>query len=151
MTERTMKRVLTGAVLFFIACVALSFTQAHAQSVPGKADLSWPAVTKGCTVGITPCDEVPLDAASAITGYEIYASTAPIPDDSVAAPVATVTGSTVTFPYSTTVTNGQTLYFRIRAVNAAGKSGFSVQASKLIVVPVLPGVPTSVTITLTIG
>jgi predicted phage tail protein len=149
MTERTMKRILTGAVALFGLCIVASF--AMAQTVPGKADLSWPAVTMGCTIGVTPCDNAPLSGASAITGYEIYVSTSAIPDSSTAAPVATVTGSAVTFAYTTTVTNGQTLYFRVKAVNAFGKSAFSVQESKLIVVPVLPGVPTSVTITLTIG
>lgn len=143
-----------GWLLIWIVVVVaglLAYGIAIAQTVPGKADLSWSAVTTGCTIGITPCDGVPLTPEWAITGYEIYASTSPIPDTSTAVPVATVVPGTLTFPYITQVTNGQTLYFRLKAVNAAGKSQFSVEKSKLIKLPVLPGVPTSVTITLTIG
>ena len=150
MTTNT-KVALMGATWAALILAGIITSCAQAQTVPGKADLSWDAVTTGCTLGITPCNNVPLTAAEVVTGYEIYASTSPIPDTSTAAPIATVTGSVVTFAYTTTVTNGQTLYFRLKAVNVVGKGGFSNQATKLISLQVLPNVPTSVTITLTIG
>lgn len=122
-----------------------------AQTVPGSAIYSWTLPTTGCTAGITPCDNAPLTGAAALTAVEAYISTSPIPDSSSMAPTLTLGPGATTATYSTTVANGSTLYARFKAVNANGKSGFSAQVSKLIVLPVVPNVPTSVTVTIQVG
>lgn len=147
-----MKYVLTGlqGLAWVFLCV-LVVGVAHAQTVTGSSNLSWQPVTKGCTVGVTPCDNVPLAGTSALTGYEIFVSTSSIPDNTTLQPVATAAAGATTFRYTGTVTNGQTLYFRHRAVNAYGRSALGPQTSKLITLDVLPGVPTAITVEFTIA
>jgi hypothetical protein len=130
----------------------LAFT-ANAQTVPGSATYTWTLPTTGCTVGVTPCDNKPLTGADALTGIEVYISTSPIPDNSTMAPTLTLGPTATTAVYSTTVANGSTLYARFKGKNASFGSSptFSAQVSKLVALPVSPGVPTNITITLQIG
>ena len=137
-------------LLAALALLCLGFA-AHAQTVTGKLDLSWQLPTTGCTVGVTPCDNSPLTGTSALTAVNVYISTSPIPDNSTMAPTLALGPAVTTATHTMQVTNGATLYARVRAINSAGASGFSNQVSKLITLPVTPGVPTSVTITLTFG
>lgn len=131
----------------FLMAVAV----AEAQAVPGLATYTWTLPTVGCTTGVVPCDNLPLTGAAALTGVEVYISTSSISDNSMMAPTLVLAAGATTTAYSTTVTNGSTLYARFRAVNANGKGPFSLQVSKLISLPVLPGVPTNITVTIQIS
>lgn len=139
-------------ILPFIAAFALALVAglSSAQTVPGTLNLSWTLPTVGCTTGVSPCDNVPLTGPTALTGIEVYIDTAPISDTYSGAAKVTLSATATTTTYNQSVTNGQTLYVRLKAVNANGKSVFSNQVSKLISLPVLPGTPTNVLITITI-
>ena len=143
-------------VLFAMLLAALMFlgflyaNTVQAQSVPGNLQMGWTLPTTGCTTGVTPCDNVALTGAKALTAIEVYISTSPIADTSTMAPTLTLAAGATTATHSMQVANGATLYARLKAVNADGKSGFTVQVSKVVNAPVLPTVPTNVTITLTI-
>lgn len=129
-------RHLLIGLLVGLLCLAAGL--AHAQTVAAGATLQWtnPTTTPG----------------NALTAIEVHWSTAPIADaDLTRAPQATLTGSPATSTHTISVTNGQTLYFRLRAVNATGKSAYSNQASKLVDVAMPPGVPSSLTVTIVVG
>jgi predicted phage tail protein len=124
--------MLIGLLLMFVT------VGAYAQTVPGSATLTWTNPT-------------PANTESAITAIEVHWATAPIADtDLTRAPQVTLTGGPTTTAQTISVANGSTLYFRLRAVNAAGKSPFSAQVSKLISVPVVTGAPTSLTVTISV-
>jgi predicted phage tail protein len=122
----------------------------NAQTVPGSVDLAWELPTTGCTSGISPCDNAPLTGPDALTAINVYISTSPIPDNTAMAPTLAL-GAVTTVKHTMQVKDGDTIYARVRAVNSSGPSVFSGQVSKVIKLPVVPGVPTNVTITLTIG
>lgn len=140
-----MKRILIAISMMFALVLALFVPRtAVAQTVNGSAVLQW-------TLPTTSTDGVPLTGANALTGVEVHWSTTPIADTDLArAPQVTLPGTASTTTQSIPVTNGSTLYFRVRAVRGTEKSAFSNQASKLIQLSTVPGVPTSLTITLTI-
>lgn len=120
--------------------LAVASVAAFAQTVPGSAVLTWTNPT-----------------GQTLTGIEVHWSTSPIADEAACeAPCTgsrtaqvTLSGTATTTSQTIQVTNGQTLYFRVRAVAASGKSAFSNQASKLIAIP--PGAPSSLTVTITIA
>lgn len=124
---------------------------ANAQAVPGSAKFTWALPTTGCTVGVTPCDNAPLTGADALTSIQVFVSTSPIADTSTLTPALTLGGGVTTGTATLNVTNGQTLYGRVKACNAKGCSGFSVQVSKVVKLDVVPNVPTSVTIEIQIS
>jgi hypothetical protein len=131
-----------------LALVLLAFfpVLAFAQTVPGTATYEWKLPTTACTIGVNPCDKVaPKDP---LTAVEVYIATSPIPDNSTSVPTLTLGAGATTTTYSTTLANGSTLYARFRAVNANGKSALSEQVSKLITLPTVPDVPTSITVTI---
>lgn len=136
-------------ILGFAAVTLCSWiNQAHAQSVPASAAMTWALPLDGCTVGVATCDHASL-SGHPITGIEVFISTSPIPDNPTAAATIKLSSTSTTASYTTTVANGSTLYARVRAVgDTAG--GLSAQASKLISLNVAPGVPTSVTFTIQI-
>lgn len=136
-------RVIAGLLLFFAFA-------ASAQTVPGSVGLEWTLPTVGCTVGVSPCDNRPLTGAAALTAIEVYISTSSIPDNSIMAPTLTLGPAVTTATHTMQVANGATLFVRLKARNAGGVSPFNVQASKVVTAPVVPGVPSSVTITITI-
>ena len=147
----------TGFRWFFVymamvlaLCVGLA-TCAEAQTVPGTLRISWTLPTQGCNVTVSPPICGPLTGSAALTAINVYVSDAPIPDDYAGAPTITLTGDATAATHTMQVPNGSTLYVRVRAVNEAGASAMSNQASKLISVELLPGVPTEVTIELEIG
>lgn len=132
--------------------------RADAQTVSGSLRLNWTLPTTGCTTGVTPCDNRPLTGAGALDGVLVWISTSPIvPDPLVnnglptAAPTLTLAGSAATATHTMQVTAGQTLYARIAVRNASSTSALSAQLTKVIDLPIVPGVPTNVTIQLTIG
>lgn len=126
-------------VAFAATMFALVGPPAHAQTVPGSAVLTWTNPT-----------------GQTLTGIEVHWATSPIADEAACeAPCTgsrtaqvTLSGTATTTSQTIQVANGSTLYFRVRAVAASGKSAFSNQASKLIAIP--PGAPTSLTVTITI-
>lgn len=133
----TRSKFFTDALLL-LAGLLLFAGMAFAQTVTGQATLTWVLPT------------VP-NPASAITGIEVYASTSPIADtNTTLAPLVVLGPAATTTAQTIPVANGSTLYFRLKAVNAAGKSAFSNQASKLIDVAAPPGAPTSLTVTIAI-
>lgn len=138
------------ALLVISTLLSLGMSIASAQTVSGSMKLTWTLPTTGCTTGVTPCDNKPLTGADALTGIDVYVSAAPIPDSFSGAPTATLAAGAVTTTVTVPATNGGTLYARLKARNASGASPFSGQVSKLIVLPVTPGVPTNITIEITI-
>jgi len=147
--HRTQK--LAIAALIGILATTLLVSVASAQTVPGTLQISWTNPTHGCVIGVTPPACSPLTGENALTAINVYVDTQPIPDDYAGAPTITLTGSATSTTHTMQVANGTTLYVRARAVNEAGASEFSNQASKLIAVDLLPGVPADVTIVLEIG
>jgi|SRR5688572_3757492 len=102
------------------------------------------------TLPTTAENGTPLTGAQAITSIQVYLATATIPNNSGQAPTATLTGTPTTIVQPFVVNVGQTVFARLRACNSAGCSAFS--AEKSILVPgSVPGVPTNVTITITIN
>lgn len=124
---------------------------AMAQTVPGSLTLRWTLPTTGCSIGVTPCDNKPLTGNSALEAVHVWISTSPIPDTPTGAPTLTLAAGATTATHTLQVANGATLYARVSARNPAGDSPLSAQVTKIVSVPVLPGVPTNVTIELTIG
>lgn len=141
------------AILALIAILAatLLVSLASAQTVPGTARISWTLPTQGCVVGVTPPACAPLTGENALTAINVYIDTQPIPADYAGAPTLTLPGDATQTTHTMQVPNGSTLYVRVRAINPAGASAFSNQASKLIQVDLAPGVPTDVVIELEIG
>ena len=119
-----------------IAGLLLFAVMAFAQTVQGQFTLSW-------TLPTVDANGAPITPASALTAVEVYASTSPIADNATLAPLAVLGVGVVTSQQSIPVANGSTVYFRLKAVNAAGKSVFSTQASKLVDVAVPLGAPTN--------
>jgi hypothetical protein len=115
--------------------------------LPGMAAAA--NITVSWTLPTTAVDGSPLTGSQALTSVQVFIATAPIADASTTAPTATLTATATTTNQVVTAAAGQTLYARIKACNSAGCSVFSNQATKLVPVSV-PGVPTSVTITLNI-
>lgn len=140
------------AAKFVAVCLCLCAGAAMAQTVPGSLSLRWVLPTTGCLVGVTPavCDR-PLTGDAALQAVHVWISTSPIPDTPTGAPTLTLAAGATTATHTMQVANGATLYARVSARNAAGDSPLSAQVSKVVTVQVRPGVPTSVTIELTIG
>jgi hypothetical protein len=125
---------------------------ASAQTVPGSLALSWALPTTGCLIGTSPpvCNQ-PLTGNAALQAVHVWISTSPIPDAPTGAPTLTLASGATTASHTMQVLNGQTVYARISARNSAGDSILSNQVTKVVTVGVRPGVPTSVTIELTIA
>jgi fibronectin type 3 domain-containing protein len=87
----------------------------HATASPGQIALSW-------------------NASSGATSYKVYRGTSPGGESTT--PIATnVTGTSFT---DTGVTAGNTYYYEVTAVNAAGESALSTEASASLAPPALP-------------
>ncbi len=94
----------------------------------------------------TAIDGSPLTGAQALTSTQIFLATSPIADTSTMVPTATVTSGTST-TQTIAASVGQTIYVRVKSCNQWGCSAFSNQGSK-VVPGSIPGMPTSVTITI---
>lgn len=130
----------------------LSSGVSMAQSVSGSLSLSWVLPTTGCLVGTSPpvCNQ-PLTGTAALEAVHVWISTSPIPDAPAGAPTLTLSAGATTATHTMQVTNGQTVYVRVSVRNPTNSSVLSNQVTKVVSIPVAPGVPTSVTINLTIG
>jgi len=142
-----MRRLFLECVVGVVALlpILLGVSVAEAQSsVEASANVSW----------TPPLNDVNGNAlagsANAVTSYNVYASTTPL-TAVPATPLATVTAPATTVSGSVPATVGATLYVYVTACNPLGCSGLSVAGTKVITAPAAPpGVPTNVTITLTI-
>lgn len=134
-----MKRVLLGVLAALIASVSV------AQSVTASAAVSWVAP-------VNDANGLPLAGSpNAVTSYNVYGSTTPLTAVPTGAPLAVVTAPSTSGTTSMTAPVGSTLYLYVTACNAVGCSGLSAPGTKVVTAPAaLPGVPTSVTITVTI-
>lgn len=127
------------------AVCALVIGTANAQApanVPVTALLSWNLPT-ATTAG------EPLTGGNALTAVQVFASATAIADGSTVQPTATLAATATQWTYSTTEPNGSTLYFRVKACNVGGCSGFSPQATKAVRVN-LPGAPDGVTVAVSV-
>lgn len=150
--------LLLGVLAFVLLAPAAVFAQdVEPFPVPGVVNVNWtlptqtecldPAATDQAT-----CARLPLSGELALTAIGLYVSPAPIPDDYAGDATATLEPGLTHTQYTGTVPAGSTLYVRVKARNKFGASKFSAQASKVIEVPhVAPGVPTNVTVEITIG
>jgi hypothetical protein len=131
-----MKKMLLAALL-----LGVSFT-VQAQNVTGQVTVNWTNPT-------TAIDGSPLTGSQALTKNQIFVETATIPNGFAGAPKVEVGPSISTGAVTMTVPSGATLYVRVKSCNSGGCSDFSSEATKVVTVP-RPGVPTTVTIQLTI-
>lgn len=122
-------------ILLALLCVLPAF--AHAAT----ATISWTAPT-------TAVDGSALTGQQAITSYQVWVSTSTIPTNTTATATATLTATQTTTTQTVAATPGSSIYARVKACNAAGCSDFTNEAKTTLPVSV-PGVPTSVTITIT--
>lgn len=124
---------------FLIAAIALA-SLSQAAAAAETLSLSWTNPT-------TSIDGVPLTGANALTAIEVYCATAPIDDNATLVPLATL-GVIEATQATMSANRGDTVYCRLKAVRGTEKSAFSTQASKLIPLSTVPGVPTSLQITI---
>jgi hypothetical protein len=127
--------------LSFLACLPLC-AFAQAGTVPVTAVLTWQLPT-------TASDGSAPTGALALTQMQVFASTNAIADTSAATATAALAGNATTYTYTTTVPNGTTLHFRVKACNQGGCGPFSNEATKLVSVPT-PGAPGLVQVVVTI-
>lgn len=132
-------RILAGILAALLASV--SFAQSVNEGVGG----SWVAP-------VNDANGIPLAGSpNAVTSYNVYASTTPLTAVPAGTPLAVVTAPATTVTSTLTATVGQTLYLYVTACNAAGCSDLSAPGTKVVTIPAAkPGVPTSVTITITV-
>jgi len=126
-----------------VALVALDFLAVRC------AYAATPSITVSWTAPTAAVDGSALTGAQAITSYQVWISTASIPDTVATAPTATVTTGTTT-TQTVTANPGDTVFARVKACNAGGCSVLTTQASKVLPLST-PNPPTNVTITLNIG
>lgn len=134
-----------------LAAVMFTLFATSAPAATGTVNVGWQLPAFACTVGVVPCDNLPLTGANALTGVEVYLSTSPIADDTTAPPTVSLTADQTTATVPLGVNNGDTIYARVRVRNQFGPSDFSAEATKLVTIATKPGMPTSVTITITIS
>jgi hypothetical protein len=149
MLEKTWVRV---SALLAVACVVgLAAGNAFAQTASDEIKIDWTLPTFGCTRGISPCDRIPLTGDNAITQVNVYVSTSPIPDQPNTDSAIILGPGVTTAKHTVSVRNGDTIYVRLSVTNSDGTSPLSNVVTRPVDLPVIPGVPTNVTITLTIG
>jgi fibronectin type 3 domain-containing protein len=100
-----------------------------------------PSATGGNASATVNWTDPDTDGGSAITGYDVYASTTNPPSTS-GTPSATVGGATATSTPVTGLTNGTPYYFVVTAVNADGQSAASTPVVNATPNTTVPGPPT---------
>lgn len=129
----------TRALVTFVVLFALAPFFAHAAT----ATINWTAPTAAV-------DGSALTGQQAITSYQVWLSTSTIPGTTTSTPTVTITGTATTTTQTVTAAPGATLFARVKACNSVDCSDFSVESTKQLPLNT-PGVPTSVTITLSAG
>ncbi|HSZ31133.1 MAG TPA: fibronectin type III domain-containing protein, partial [Pseudonocardiaceae bacterium] len=118
----------------------------EASATPGPTAPSAPlsVTASGGNGSVSLAWTVPAtNGGSAITGYDVYRSTTKGGEGTT--PYAT--GITTTSFTDSAVTNGTTYYYTVAAVNSAGTSPQSTEASATPQAPTVPGAPTGLTAT----
>lgn len=140
---KTTNRYFTVIYSLFAVMFLLAVGSAFAQTgTPKSATISWSLPTKNS-------DGTNIDATNPITKIQVFLANASISDNYSQNPTVELTGTPTTTTQTFTVFPGGTLFVRLKACNAKACSDFSAQAS--VSIPnVKPGVPTSVTIQLSV-
>lgn len=125
-------------LLLALLCVLPVF--AHAAP---SATIAWTAPT-------TAVDGSALTGAQALTNYQVWVSSSPILDTSTAPPTVTLSNTVTTTTQTVSVPAGGTVYARVKACIVQLCSAFSAQASMAVPLSA-PGIPTSVTVTITVA
>lgn len=138
--------------LSLIAGLTLALTSMTAPAAAsGSIHLNWELPLTGCSVAITPCDNAPLTGDNALVAVDVYLSTSPIADDAVLTPTVSLAAGVTTTTATLDVNNGDTIYGRIKVRNQFLSSDYGLQVTKLVTLPIKPGVATNVTIAITIN
>lgn len=134
------KSFLIGLVLALAAVLP-----AQAQTtVPASANVAWTLPTQD-TKGAA------LTGTNALTSVNVYVSTSAIPDAPVGAAQVVLGATAQTTAYTLTAPANGTIHVRVSACNQFACGALSAEATKLVATGGLtPGVPTNVTITITI-
>lgn len=129
-----------AALVAALACAAVSAQ----SSVTASLNVNW-------TAPVNDVNGNPLAGSpNVIVGYNVYAAAMPL-TATPATPLATITGSATSVAGTMPATVGQTIYVYVTACSATACSPLSAAATKVVTAPnAAPGVPTNVTITLTI-
>lgn len=131
-----MKRIFLSALLLGLAVAA------SAADISGTLTVNWvPPVLN--------TDGTAATGQFAVTSYKVYVDTAAIPDAPTVAPVVTVGTGVTTATYSATVASGSKVHARVQACNQYACGALSADASNTVT-GAAPGVPTNVTIAITI-
>lgn len=109
-----------------------------------------PSATIAWTAPTTAVDNSALTGAQALTNYQVWVSASPISDTTSAPATVTLSNTVTTTTQTITVPAGGTVYARVKACIGQLCSAFSAQASAVVPL-VVPGIPTSVTITLAVA
>jgi len=91
-----------------------------------------------------------LTGAQALTNYQVWVSTSSIASTTTTAPTATLTSTNTTTTQTIAASAGAKIYARVKACIGLLCSDFSAEATATVPVSA-PGIPTSVTITITAG
>jgi hypothetical protein len=128
---------------FLVLLALLVPFAAHAQTVPASVTLNWSLPT-------TAADGSALTGAQALTSCGVWLSSATIPATTTANPTAVVTPAGTSTTQSFQVAPGGTIFARVACANSAGYGAFTNEVTKAVPVS-KPGVPTNVTISITVG
>lgn len=134
-----------GALLVcaLLASLGIAYAQTAVPTVSASIALNWTAPTTDTT-------GAQLAGATAVTSYRVWVSTTTLANAALPpAPTATLTATSTTSTQTLSAPAGGTIYAVIEACNQYGCSPPSNQVSQVVPGPV-PGVPTSVTIKITI-
>lgn len=144
-----MKRFSTQTLGALVAVLVLSAVAMAATTVPVKIDFTLPTVACSTVNGayVVPCDNIPLTGANALTGLDVFISTAPIVDNSTMAPTVSIAAVASTYNSTFQAGDGDTLYIRLKARTAGASSAFSNMLTKDVVVKVVPNSPVIISIT----
>ncbi|HEY5251561.1 MAG TPA: fibronectin type III domain-containing protein [Acidimicrobiales bacterium] len=113
------------------------------STVPGAP--TSPAASGGNASSTVTWTDPASNGGSPITGYDVYASTTN-PPSTTGPPAATVSGATATSVNVTGLTNGDTYYFVVTAVNANGQSVASSPVVSATPASTVPGPPTGLSL-----
>lgn len=128
---------------FALAILGSWVNIAHAQTVPASVTLNW-------SLPATAADGSALTGTQALTKCGVWLSSQTIPATTTANPTAEVTPAGTTTTQSFTIAKGGTIFARVACANSQGYGALANEVTKVVPVSA-PGVPTNVTITITVG
>lgn len=134
---------MTRLTPFLFIALLTAGSLAHAQTVPAVANLSWTLPTQNSDG--TP---IPASGANSLVRVEGFLSAAVIAAVPAGTPTFTLTPIVTTTSQTFPIAAGGTVHVRLRVCNAALCSDLSNEVT--ILAPGKPGVPTNVTISITL-